>query len=110
MPTFKLDGKEIPFEPGDTIIRAAYRQGIEIPHYCWHPGLSVAADSRMCLVEIMPAAGQKPVQLDVLVWDADKKRYSVERKPKLQPARQIAITEGMDVRSDSSDHVKKARK
>ena len=42
MPTFKLDGKPIPFEPGDTIIKAAWRQGIEIPHYCWHPGLTVA--------------------------------------------------------------------
>ena len=45
MPTFKLDGKTIPFEPGDTIIRAAWRQGIEIPHYCWHPGLSAPAKS-----------------------------------------------------------------
>ena len=44
MPTFKLDGKEIPFEPGETIIKAAWRQGIEIPHYCWHPGLSVAGE------------------------------------------------------------------
>ena len=43
MPTFKLNGQEIPFEPGDTIIRAAWRQGIEIPHYCWHPGLSIAS-------------------------------------------------------------------
>ena len=39
MPTFKLDGVDIPFEQGDTIIKAAARQGIEIPHYCWHPGL-----------------------------------------------------------------------
>ncbi|HBQ10163.1 MAG TPA: NADP oxidoreductase, partial [Myxococcales bacterium] len=52
MPTFKLDGQDIPFEEGDTIIRAAYRAGIEIPHYCWHPGLSIAANCRMCLVEI----------------------------------------------------------
>jgi NADH-quinone oxidoreductase subunit G len=34
MPTFKLDGQEIPFEPGDTIIRAAWKKGVEIPHYC----------------------------------------------------------------------------
>ena len=40
MPTFKIDGREIPFEQGDTIIRAAHRAGIDIPHYCWHPGLS----------------------------------------------------------------------
>ena len=54
MPTFKLDDIEIPFEKGETIIQAAFRQGIEIPHYCWHPGLSIAANCRMCLVEIDP--------------------------------------------------------
>jgi hypothetical protein len=32
MPTFKLDGVEIPFEAGDTIIRAAWKKGVEIPH------------------------------------------------------------------------------
>ena len=48
MPTFKLDGKELPYTPGQTIITAAYKQGIDIPHYCWHPGLSVAANCRMC--------------------------------------------------------------
>ena len=67
MPTFKLDGREIPFEPGDTIIRAAYRQGIEIPHYCWHPGLSVAANCRMCLVEIK---AERQMLMPTLKWDA----------------------------------------
>ncbi len=60
MPSFKLDGREIPFEPGDTIIRAAWRQGVEIPHYCWHPGLSVAANCRMCLVEVEKAPKALP--------------------------------------------------
>ena len=36
-------------------IQAAKRLGIEIPHYCWHPGLSVVASCRMCLVETRPA-------------------------------------------------------
>jgi NADH-quinone oxidoreductase subunit G len=31
MPTFKLDGREISFQPGDTIMRAAWREGVEIP-------------------------------------------------------------------------------
>jgi ferredoxin len=55
-PNVQAERREIPFEPGDTIIRAAWRQGIEIPHYCWHPGLSVAANCRMCLVEVRAAA------------------------------------------------------
>jgi NADH-quinone oxidoreductase subunit G len=109
MPTFKLDGREIPFEKGYTIIRAAYRAGIDIPHYCWHPGLSVAANCRMCLVEIEPPPGQRAMMLDVLRWDAAKNDYVVAQKPKLQPACQMAAAENMQVKSDSSPEVEKAR-
>src|SRR5271155_248755 len=109
MPTLKLDGKTIPFEPGDSIIRAADRQGIEIPHYCWHAGLSSPANCRMCLVEILPAPGQRPVMLDILSWDAKAGVYKPEGKPKLQPACQMAAVDGMDIKSDTSEHVKDAR-
>lgn len=109
MPTFKLDGREIPFEPGDTIIRAAHRQGIDIPHYCWHPGLSVAANCRMCLVEILPPPGGRKMMLDILEWDAEKNDYVPAQKPKLQPSCQVAATEGLEVRSDSSEEVARAR-
>jgi len=107
MPSIKLDGKEIPFEKGETIIKAAHRQGIEIPHYCWHPGLSVAANCRMCLVEIESA---KPMMLDVLRWDAEKQTYVPERKPKLVPACQQECAENMVVKSQTSPHVSEARK
>ena len=109
MPTFKLDDREIPFEPGDTIIRAAHRVGVDIPHYCWHPGLSVAANCRMCLVEIAPPPGRPAMMLDVLRWDEDKQAYVKETKPKLVPACQQPAAEGMDVRSQSSQNVTKAR-
>jgi len=109
MPTFKLDGQEIPFEPGETIIQAARRAGIEIPHYCWHPGLSVAANCRMCLVEIGPPPGRKPMMLDVLGWSADAGDYVAEQKPKLQPACQAAAADGMEVKSNTSEHVLRAR-
>ena len=109
MPTFKLDGLDVPFEAGDTIIKAAHRVGIDIPHYCWHPGLSVAANCRMCLVEIGPPPGRKPLMLDVFEWDRDRQDYVQQRKPKLQPACQQAAVEGLDVRSQTSDHAKRAR-
>src|SRR3954452_6967637 len=109
MPTFKLDGKDIPFEPGESIIKAAYRQGIEIPHYCWHPGLSAPANCRMCLVELKPAANQRPIMLDVLAWDKELGDYRPIQKPKLQPACQMQATEGQEVLSESSEHVKHAR-
>jgi NADH-quinone oxidoreductase subunit G len=110
MPTFKLDGKDIPFEPGETIIHAAWKQGIEIPHYCWHPGLSAPANCRMCLVEILPKPGTKPLTLDILEWDAKLGDYRPQQKPKLQPACYIAAADGMEVKADSSPHVAEARK
>jgi len=109
MPTFKLDGREIPFEPGESIIKAAWRQGIEIPHYCWHPGLSAPANCRMCLVEIKPAANQRAVMLDIVELDPATGEYKPRQKPKLLPACQMPAVEGQEVLSDASEHVKEAR-
>jgi NADH-quinone oxidoreductase subunit G len=109
MPSFKLDGREIPFEPGETVIQAARRAGIDIPHYCWHPGLSVAANCRMCLVEVMPPPGRPAMLLNVLSYDPESGEYVDQQKPKLQPACQQQVSEGMDIRSDSSKHVERAR-
>lgn len=52
MSKFLLDGKEIEFKPGQTIIEAAADHGIIIPHFCWHPELSVSGNCRVCLVEV----------------------------------------------------------
>ncbi len=109
MPTFKLDDQVIDYQPGDTIIQAAHRAGVDIPHYCWHPGLSVAANCRMCLVEIAPPPGRPAMLLDVLRYDEKKGDYVKARKPKLQPACQQPVAEGMDVKSQTSEHVKEAR-
>lgn len=104
MPTFKLDGQEIPYQPGDTIIRAAWREGIDIPHYCWHPGLSVAANCRMCLVHVTSG---RQMMMPVLKWDEKKKAYVDDVKPKLQPACQAEPMPDMEV-STKNEHVKKA--
>lgn len=52
MPKLTIDGKEITVEPGTKIIEAARRLGIEIPRYCYHPGLSIAGNCRICMVDI----------------------------------------------------------
>jgi len=46
-----LNGKEIEVPAGQNLVDAAKDNGVEIPHYCYHPGLSVAGQCRMCLVE-----------------------------------------------------------
>ena len=52
MPNINIDGKTIEFKQGQTIIEAARDHGIEIPHFCWHPKLSVSGNCRICLVEV----------------------------------------------------------
>ena len=52
MPNITIDGKKLEFKQGQTIIEAARDNGIEIPHFCWHPELSVSGNCRICLVEV----------------------------------------------------------
>ncbi|MBI4398338.1 MAG: (2Fe-2S)-binding protein [Candidatus Omnitrophica bacterium] len=59
MPKINIDGKEIEVPQGSTVMEAAERAGVSIPYYCWHPGLSVAGNCRMCLVEMQRSP--KPV-------------------------------------------------
>ncbi len=56
MPQITIDGVQIDFQPGEKIIDVAARAKNHIPRYCYHEGLSIVAQCRMCLVEI---EGQK---------------------------------------------------
>ena len=60
MPTFYLDEKPVEFEAGEKILSAALKAGIEIPHYCYHPALSVVATCRMCLVDVVDMGNGRP--------------------------------------------------
>lgn len=52
MPTLTIDGQEVTVERGQTVLQAAAQLGIDIPTFCYHPGLSRPANCRMCLVEL----------------------------------------------------------
>lgn len=67
MPVVHVDGVEVEIGANERLngIQAARRVGVEIPHYCWHAGLSVVASCRMCLVECGkrdPATGKVTMQ------------------------------------------------
>lgn len=47
-----IDDKKIEVEKGTTILEAAKKVGVEVPHYCYHPGLSIDGNCRMCLIEV----------------------------------------------------------
>jgi NADH-quinone oxidoreductase subunit G len=54
--TVNIDGKEITVPKGTNVIEAAKLVGVEIPHYCYHPKLTIVGNCRMCLIEMgMPA-------------------------------------------------------
>lgn len=74
--TCTIDGKEAVAKPGTNMIEAARMVGSDIPYYCYHPRLSIAANCRMCLVE-------------------------VSSSPKLQPACQTALAEGVAIKTIS---------
>ncbi|RMG64148.1 MAG: hypothetical protein D6715_10130 [Calditrichaeota bacterium] len=52
MPLVKIDNVELEVPAGTTVLEAAKQANIEIPHYCYHPGLKIVASCRMCLVKI----------------------------------------------------------
>ena len=83
MITLTIDGRSIRVGEGTNLVEAAYEAGIEIPTYCYHPGLSVVGQCRICFVEI-------------------------EGMPRLVTACSTATQEGMVVLT-SSDRVREAR-
>jgi [NiFe] hydrogenase diaphorase moiety small subunit len=50
--SFALDGEDVPFQPGDTVLRAATRAGRYIPHLCWHPDFAAHGSCRICTVKV----------------------------------------------------------
>lgn len=58
MPVIKIDDVEYEVEAGQNLIEACASLNIDIPHYCYHPGLSVSGNCRMCLVEMTTPRGK----------------------------------------------------
>jgi len=47
-----IDGREVEAERGMTVLQVCDREGIDVPRYCYHPGLTVAGNCRICMVEV----------------------------------------------------------
>jgi NADH-quinone oxidoreductase subunit G len=84
MPKIKINGKEIEFEKGMTVLQACELADVEIPRFCYHEKLSIAGNCRMCLVEM-------------------------ERSPKPIASCAMPATEGMNIKTNTP-LVEKARK
>ena len=81
MVEIELDGKKVEILEGSMIMHAAEKAGTYIPHFCYHKKLSIAANCRMCLVD-------------------------VEKAPKPMPACATPVTQGMIVRTKSEKAIK----
>jgi NADH-quinone oxidoreductase subunit G len=77
----EIDGKKAQVDDGSTVMDAAQRVGVYIPHFCYHKKLSIAANCRMCLVQ-------------------------VEKAPKPLPACATPVTNGMKVFTHSDLAIK----
>ena len=84
MPTAKVNGVEVEFEPGMTVLQVAEKAGCEIPRFCYHERLSIAGNCRMCLVEVKP--GPPKPQASCALPAADKQEIFTE-SPMVQKAR-----------------------
>ena len=84
MPKININGKEIEFEKGMTVLQACEIADVEIPRFCYHEKLSIAGNCRMCLVEM-------------------------ERSPKPIASCAMPAAEGMNIKTNT-EFVKKARK
>ena len=60
MPKFEVDGKQVEVAAGATVMDGASKLGIYVPHFCYHKKLSIAANCRMCLVEVEKAPKPLP--------------------------------------------------
>ncbi|MBI1625492.1 NADH-quinone oxidoreductase subunit NuoG [Comamonas suwonensis] len=81
MVEIELDGKKVEVLEGSMVMHAAEKAGTYIPHFCYHKKLSIAANCRMCLVD-------------------------VEKAPKPMPACATPVTQGMIVRTKSEKAIK----
>ncbi len=84
MPKITINGKEIEFEKGMTVLQACELADVEIPRFCYHEKLSIAGNCRMCLVEM-------------------------EKSPKPIASCAMPATEGMNIKTNTT-LVEKARK
>lgn len=94
MPTITIDDRKIEAKAGQTIIQAALESGIDVPHFCWHPSLSVAGNCRMCLVDV----GMPKMNPDRTPALDEQGNPVIMFMPKLQIACATQISDGMVVR------------
>jgi NADH-quinone oxidoreductase subunit G len=104
MPEIVIDGRRITAKQGSTVIQAAFENGMQIAHFCWHPELSISGNCRMCLVEI-----GNPKRLPDGTFEQDGQgNLTIGWFPKLQIACATVVSDNLHIRTNT-DKVNLAR-
>src|SRR5216110_1782469 len=88
MPNLTINGHAVEVPPGTNLIEAARKIGVEIPHYCYHPGLSIAGQCRLCMVDIektpRPSIACNTVAADGMVVHTETERVKETRRSMME--------------------------
>jgi len=94
MPTVYIDDEPFEFEPGTKVLQFCLDMGLVLPHFCYHPAMSVPANCRQCLVKAgMPARNRETGQIET----DDNGDPIINFFPKLQTSCSLDLVDGMVV-------------
>jgi len=108
MPTITIDNQTFEFEGQHGLLQFCLDNGVDLPHFCYHPAMSAPANCRQCLVEVgMPQRDRATGEIST---DEDGNPL-IQFMPKLQTSCSMQMSDGMVVRTHrSSELVKRAQK
>ena len=89
---FFLDGEEIPFTPGQTVMQAAKAAGKYIPHLCWHPDFTPHGSCKLCTVKVNGRFGSSCVMQ--AAPDMQVENHTPELNDKRRTLLQLLFVEG----------------
>jgi NADH-quinone oxidoreductase subunit G len=104
--TVNIDGKEIAVPKGTNVIEAARLLNVDVPHYCYHPKLTVVGNCRMCLVEMGMPAVDPATKAPIMDPATGKQKINWIPRPQIGCGTNVAP--GMHIRT-TSQMVKEAR-
>ena len=108
MPQVTIDGKVYEFEGRPKLLQFCLDHGVELPHFCYHPAMSIPANCRQCLVDVGSPLRDRATGALVLDEEGDP---VIRYFPKLQTSCSHDVTDGQVVKTaGSSEKVARAQK
>ncbi len=104
MPKVLIDGHEVDFDGSHKLLQLSIESGLEIPHFCYHPAMSIPANCRQCLVEVGTPKVDRETREVVMGEDG---KPEIQFFPKLMTSCSVDVTDGMVVKTHRSSQLVK---